>query len=116
MATTQRIQQVLTDNGVPAAQIGPLTAKVQVIAPKNNGMSRMRQFSDFVARSEGTGQYANPYGVGFGGVEITDFSKHPNRGAKFKQTDGRANVSTAAGKHQFINSTYQSRKRLTLRS
>jgi muramidase (phage lysozyme) len=116
MATTQRIQQVLADNGVPTAQIGPLTAKVQVIAPKNNGVSRMQQFSDLIAKSEGTAQYKNSYAVGFGGAEITDFSKHPNVGAKFKQTDGKTNVSTAAGRHQFLYRTYQDMAKKTGKS
>jgi muramidase (phage lysozyme) len=116
MATTQRIQQVLADSGVPTAQIGPLTAKVQVIAPKNNGMSRMKQFGDLISKSEGTAQYENPYAVGFGGVEVTDFSKHPNVGAKFKQTDGKTNISTASGKFQFLGSTYKDMAKKTGRS
>ena len=42
----------------------------------------------------------------FGGKQIEDFSRHPNVRAKFKETTGKENVTTAAGKYQFLNSTW----------
>jgi muramidase (phage lysozyme) len=107
MPNLNQIQSTLSDSGVPAAQLPALTAKVQQNAPANKAADNARKFRDLISKSEGTAQYADPYRVGFGGVEISDLSKHPNVGAKFKQTDGKTNVSTAAGRFQFINKTYQ---------
>lgn len=106
MANSNQIQSTLFNAGVPAAQIGALTAKVQQNAPANKATENWKKFSDLISKSEGTANRANPYATAFGGGQLTDLSRHPNKGAAFKQTDGKMNKSTAAGKHQFLNGTW----------
>jgi len=64
---------------------------------------------DAIGASEGTG---NRYNIRFGGSVISDLSKHPNISTSYqtnmKDTRGRPIVekSTAAGRYQFLNSTW----------
>jgi muramidase (phage lysozyme) len=61
----------------------------------------VRRYLDFIGQAEGA-----DYATLFGGKQMTDFSRHPNIRAKFKETTGKENVTTAAGKYQFLNSTW----------
>lgn len=61
------------------------------------------RYLDMIAAAEGV---KHGYGTLFGNKEFTDFSKHPNVRQSFTQTDGKKNVTTAAGKFQFIKPTW----------
>lgn len=61
----------------------------------------VRRYLDFIGQAEGA-----DYGTLFGGKMIEDFSRHPNIRAKFKETTGKENVTTAAGKYQFLGKTW----------
>lgn len=104
MANTQQIQSTLFNAGVPSAQIGALTAKVQQNAPVAKASENWGKFGGLISKSEGT--YKNSYATAFGGGVLTDLSQHPCVGATFKQTDGKVNSTTAAGRYQFLCSTW----------
>lgn len=106
MATQKQIQSTLFNAGVPSAQIGALTAKVQQNAPATKAEEYYRNMEDLISKSEGTYDRANPYATAFGGGQLTDLSRHPGKGATFKQTDGKVNTTTAAGKVQWLKSTW----------
>lgn len=61
----------------------------------------VRRYLDFIGQAEGA-----DYATLFGGKQMTDFSRHPNIRANFTETTGKKNVTTAAGKYQFLNSTW----------
>lgn len=63
----------------------------------------VRRYLDMIAAAEGV---KHGYGTLFGNKEFADFSKHPNVRQSFTQTDGKKNVTTAAGKYQFIKPTW----------
>jgi muramidase (phage lysozyme) len=63
-------------------------------------------FSDIVGRLETGKTGEDAYRTGFGGGLIDNLSAHPNTSKRFKQTDGKTNVTTAAGKHQYLKSTW----------
>ena len=56
---------------------------------------------DIIAASENA-----DYNTTFGGGTFDDFSRHPNIQRKFKQKDGTANSSGAAGRYQFLKGTW----------
>ena len=66
----------------------------------------VRRYLDLIAQAEGTARYADPYRVAFGGSVIPDLSRHPGIARSFKQTDGKTNATTAAGKYQFLRGTW----------
>lgn len=46
------------------------------------------------------------YNTIFGNERFSDLSAHPNVRKQFKQTDGRVNTTTAAGRYQFLKPTW----------
>lgn len=80
------------------------------------GNENVRKYLRMIAQAEGTLKgNSNPYRVAFGGEQIQDLSAHPNIRKQFKQTDGKTNVTTAAGAYQFIKPTWDGlQKRLNL--
>jgi muramidase (phage lysozyme) len=66
----------------------------------------VRRYLDVIAQAEGTASHADPYRVGFGGSTIADLARHPGIAKRFKQTDGKTNRTTAAGKYQFLARTW----------
>lgn len=66
----------------------------------------VRRYLDVIAQAEGTAQHNDPYRVGFGGSTIADLARHPGIAKRFKQTDGKTNSTTAAGKYQFLERTW----------
>ena len=68
---------------------------------------QVRGFLDRLAAGEGTaGRGDNGYNVGFGGQTFDSYAAHPNTRKTFTQTDGKQNVTTAAGRYQFIGPTW----------
>ncbi len=66
----------------------------------------VRRYLDVIAQAEGTAQHADPYRVAFGGSTMADLARHPGIARRFKQTDGKTNTTTAAGKYQFLEPTW----------
>lgn len=83
MATLKQIQQALSN---PNAQ----------------------NFLGFIANSEGV---QHGYNTIFGNERFNDLSRHPNVRKQFKQTDGRTNTTTAAGRYQFLKPTWDEQAR-----
>ena len=65
----------------------------------------VKRILDAIAQAEGTTEYG--YNTMFGGTKFDDLSSHPNQLKPFTQTDGKENYSSAAGRYQFINPTWQ---------
>lgn len=66
----------------------------------------VRHFLDIIARSEGTlNKGDNGYNVLFGGNTFNSYAAHPNVETAFTQTDGKKNVSSAAGRYQILTPT-----------
>jgi muramidase (phage lysozyme) len=69
----------------------------------------VKAFLDAIAACEGTGDAYNAlFGYRPGNSRIFDngYSTHPRVSFKFTQTDGRENVTTAAGRYQEIYPTF----------
>lgn len=65
----------------------------------------VRKMLDLIAHSEGV---KHGYHTMFGNTRINDLSKHPGVSKGFKQTNGKANTTTAAGRYQFLKRTWDS--------
>lgn len=63
----------------------------------------MRKMLDLIASSEGV---KHGYNTGFGNSRFDSLQAHPNISKKFTQTDGSVNSTTAAGRYQFLKSTW----------
>ena len=70
------------------------------------GNPNVRKMLDLISYTEGT--QANGYYTTFGGGRQSSLATHENQRKRFKQTDGKSNVSSAAGRYQFIKSTWDS--------
>jgi muramidase (phage lysozyme) len=66
----------------------------------------VQRYLTMLSQAEGTAKYNDPYRTAFGGRQIADLSKHPATAQPFTQTDGKKNMTTAAGKYQFLNRTW----------
>lgn len=62
-----------------------------------------RKFLDFIAQAEGV---KHGYNTLFGNQRFDNLGSHPNIRKEFRQTDGKTNYTTAAGRYQFLNSTW----------
>lgn len=63
----------------------------------------VRKMLNLIANSEGV-KYG--YHTMFGNTRIADLSKHPGVSKGFRQTDGKSNTTTAAGRYQFLKGTW----------
>lgn len=66
--------------------------------------SNVKNMLDMIAAAEGTSQHG--YNTAFGGGKFDDLSDHPRVKRPFTQTDGKQNLSSAAGRYQFIQPTW----------
>ena len=64
----------------------------------------VRKMLDLIAHTEGV---KHGYNTLFGNQRINSLGAHPNVRKAFKQTDGKTNYTTAAGRYQFLNGTWQ---------
>lgn len=64
----------------------------------------VRKMLDLISYAEGT--QANGYYTTFGGGRQSSLATHENRRQSFKQTDGKTNTSSAAGRYQFLKGTW----------
>ena len=62
-----------------------------------------RRMLDLIASAEGV---SHGYNTLFGNQRFDDLSAHPNIRKAFTQTDGKKNYTTAAGRYQFLNDTW----------
>ena len=62
-----------------------------------------RQMLDIIAKAEGV---KHGYNTMFGNQRISSLQSHPNIRKRFVQTDGKSNVTTAAGRYQFLKGTW----------
>ncbi|WP_228256112.1 glycoside hydrolase family 24 protein [Acinetobacter halotolerans] len=67
------------------------------------GNPNVRKMLDLIAKTEGV---AHGYNTLFGNQRIDNLSAHPNIRKQFKQTDGKTNYTTAAGRYQFLKNTW----------
>ena len=68
------------------------------------GNPNVRKMLDLIANAEGV---RHGYNTLFGNQRFDSLNGHPNIRKQFKQTDGKTNTTTAAGRYQFLNSTWQ---------
>lgn len=66
----------------------------------------VRKFLDLVSYTEGTQK--NGYRTTFGGGRLNNLNDHPRYLKTFTQTDGKKNKTSAAGRYQFIQPTWDS--------
>lgn len=64
----------------------------------------VRKFLDLLAYTEGT--TGNGYYTAFGGGRLAHLNDHPRYSKTFKQTDGKTNKTSAAGRYQFLRGTW----------
>lgn len=64
---------------------------------------RIKAMLDTIAKAEGTG---SSYNIQFGGGRFSDLSDHPNE-AITRKLGGKPITSTAAGRYQFLNRTWE---------
>ncbi|MFX9324874.1 glycoside hydrolase family 104 protein [Acinetobacter baumannii] len=64
---------------------------------------RVRKVLDVIASAEGV---RHGYNTIFGNERFGNLSTHPNVRKQFRQTDGRTNFTTAAGRYQFLKDTW----------
>ena len=63
----------------------------------------VRKLLDVIASAEGV---KHGYNTIFGNERFSNLSAHPNVRKQFRQTDGRTNFTTAAGRYQFLKDTW----------
>ncbi|CAI1512195.1 Phage lysozyme [Serratia quinivorans] len=112
------IDQLLIRGGNHLAENDHLLSK---IIPKRNESSffipsqsdssisnpNVKKYLDVIAKSEGTAGYMNNgYNTMFGGDQFSDFSDHPRVLKEFTQTDGKKNKTSAAGRYQFTQASW----------
>lgn len=64
----------------------------------------VQTFLDLISAAEGTVE--NGYRTAFGGGQIPSLADHPRVAHKFKQTNGKTNTTTAAGRYQYLERTW----------
>lgn len=67
---------------------------------------KVRKFLDLIAHTEGT--EGNGYRTAFGGGRLSSLGDHPRYMKSFKQQNGKTNRTSAAGRYQFLSSTWDS--------
>lgn len=65
---------------------------------------RVRRFLDAIGSAEGTDTHG--YNTAFGGGKIESLADHPRQLHDFTQTDGTPNKTSAAGRYQFLQGTW----------
>ncbi|MFD9887686.1 hypothetical protein ACFWZT_40225, partial [Streptomyces alboflavus] len=65
---------------------------------------RVRRFLDAIGSAEGTDTHG--YNTAFGGGKLESLADHPRQLHDFMQTDGTPNKTSAAGRYQFLSSTW----------
>jgi muramidase (phage lysozyme) len=69
-----------------------------------SGNQHVKNMLNLIAQAEGTTKHG--YNTNFGGSSFEDLNDHPRVSRPFTQTDGKQNQTTAAGRYQFLSSTW----------
>lgn len=80
-------------------------SELQVL--RNN--PNVQSFLNMISAAEGTTR--NGYATAFGGGRIPSLAAHPGIRSSFTQADGKKNTTTAAGRYQFLQSTWNNVQR-----
>lgn len=64
----------------------------------------IQKFLDLLSAAEHTTEHG--YNTSFGGSRFDSLTDHPRERRPFTQTDGKRNTSSAAGRYQFLESTW----------
>ena len=78
------------------------TDKQRVLAAVDN--PHVRRALDIIATTEGAGKQG--YYTAFGGGRLASLADHPRQLHPFTQTNGKKNETTAAGRYQFLEGTW----------
>lgn len=79
-----------------------MITRAQAEAYRNN--PNVQAFLNAIAESEGTTKHG--YATAFGGGKLPSLADHPRKMASFRETTGRTNQTSAAGRYQFLGSTW----------
>ena len=79
-----------------------MITRAQAETLRNN--QNVRVFLDAIAEAEGTTKHG--YATAFGGGKLPSLLDHPRKLASFTETTGRKNSTSAAGRYQFLQSTW----------
>lgn len=77
------------------------TTASDILAAVDN--PNVRKFRDMLAQAEGV---KHGYATGFGNKPLDSLDDHPRTQSKFTQTDGKENTTSAAGRYQFLQKTW----------
>lgn len=73
------------------------------------GSANVQKFLNLISQTEGTDK--NGYATAFGGGQLPSLNDHPRQLHSFKQTDGKSNKTSAAGRYQFLTKTWDGLKK-----
>ena len=79
-----------------------MITRAQAEAYRNN--PNVQAFLNAIAESEGTTKHG--YATAFGGGKLPSLADHPRKMASFRETTGRTNKTSAAGRYQFLGNTW----------
>ena len=79
-----------------------MITRAQAEEYRNN--PNVRAFLDAIAEAEGTTKHG--YATMFGGSKLTSLQDHPRKALPFTETTGKKNQTTAAGRYQFLQRTW----------
>lgn len=79
-----------------------MITRAQAEAYRNN--PNVQAFLNAIAESEGTTEHG--YATAFGGGKLPSLADHPRKMAGFRETSGRTNKTSAAGRYQFLGRTW----------
>lgn len=68
------------------------------------GNPNVQNMLELIAKAEGTTEHG--HNTAFGGSRFDSLEDHPRYLKPFKQTDGKTNYTSAAGKYQFLSNTW----------
>lgn len=79
-----------------------MITRAQAEAYRSN--PNVQAFLNAIAESEGTTKYG--YATAFGGGKLPSLADHPRKMVGFRETAGRTNKTSAAGRYQFLGRTW----------
>ncbi|MCG8155196.1 glycoside hydrolase family 104 protein [Brenneria goodwinii] len=93
----------------PSLQPNPVAMDIPGNSPLYPALNNpnARSYLDTISRAEGTSAYMNSgYHTMSGGGQIADLSDHPRQLKGFQQTDGTWNKTSAVGRYQFTQKSW----------
>ncbi|MDE8755686.1 lysozyme [Pectobacterium polaris] len=93
----------------PSSQPNPMAMDIPGNNPLHAALNNphARSYLDAISHAEGTSGYMNSgYHTMFGGGQIASLADHPRQLKDFQQTDGTWNKTSAAGRYQFTQKSW----------